>query len=336
MRSALILCGSLWVIAAAAWPEAAVRQAAKRPSAAEASRADARKRLVGTWKLVTIERFGPGGELLPPPLPPAFGSPNSIGFLVYDAAGYMGMTIMQSDRPRFAGTRPTAAEAKTAVLSYLSVCGTFSASDEGRVVTHHVQTSLNPNDAGTDQKNVFELSDNRLTLRSPRGADGIETRSAWERQPDSSTLTPLGRRLIGFWKQVGTERRTFDGRLFRSEPPRVGYLIFTAAGHMAVHLMDPGRKKYAAADPTPEEAQQTLSSYANYFGPYEVSDAESYEVTRQVGTINPTQGDQLALRRLTFVGNRVILKPPPAILDGQLVQGYVTWERVTPRVGSTP
>ena len=31
-----------------------------------------------------------------------------------------------------------------------------------------------------------------------------------------------------------------------------------------------------------------------------------------------------------------MLKPPPAILDGQLVQGYVTWERVTPPVGSTP
>ena len=104
-----------------------------------------------------------------------------------------------------------------------------------------------------------------------------------------------------------------------------------------MHLMDPGRKKYAAAEPTPEEAQQTLTSYANYFGPYEVSDTESYEVTRQIGTINPTAGDQLALRRLTFVSDkRVMLKPPPAVLDGQLVQGYVTWERVTPPVGSTP
>ena len=331
MRSALILCGAL-VAATAAWPQAAEPQPNKRQLTAEASGADARKLLVGTWKLVTIERFGPSGELLPPPLPPAFGSPNPIGFLVYDAAGYMGMTIMQRSRPRFAGARPTAAEAKSAVLSYLSVCGTFSVSD-GRVVTHHVQTSLNPNDSGTDQKNAFELSGNRLTLKSPRGADAIETRLAWERQADSTTLTPLRRRLVGFWKQVGTERRTLDGKLFRREPPRVGYLVFTAAGHMAVHLMDPGRKTYAAADPTPEEAQQALSSYANYFGPYEVSDTESYEVTQQIGTINPTPGDQLALRRLTFVGdNRVILKPPPAILDGQLVQGYVTWERVTPQV----
>lgn len=334
MRSALILCASLAVAAAAASPEAAGRQAATHaPAAAEASNADARKRLVGTWKLATIERVGPRGELLPPPPPPAFGSPSPIGFLVYDAAGFMGMTIMQRDRPRFAGARPTAAEAKSAVLSYLSVCGTFSVSDEGRAVTHHVLTSVNPNVAGTDQKSSFELSGNRLTLSSRAGTDGIETRLAWERQPDSSTLTPLRRRLIGFWKQIGTERRTLDGRLFRNEPPRIGYLIFTAAGHMAVHLMDPGRKKYAAADPTPEEAQQALGSYANYFGPYEVSDTESYEVTRQIGTINPTAGDQLALRRLTFVGdNRVILKPPPAILDGQLVQGYVSWERVTPPV----
>ena len=185
MRSALILCASLVVVAAAAWPEGAVHQVTKHARAAEASGADARKRLIGTWKLVTIERSGPNGGLLPPPPPPAFGSPNPIGFLVYDSAGYMGMTIMQSDRPRFAGARPTPAEAKTAVLSYLSVCGTFSVSDEGRAVTHHVQTSLNPNVAGTDQKNSFELSGNRLALTSRHGADGIETRLVWERQLDS-------------------------------------------------------------------------------------------------------------------------------------------------------
>ena len=82
--------------------------------------------------------------------------------------------------------------------------------------------------------------------------------------------------------------------------------------------------------------QSALSTYGSYFGPYEVNDKESYEVTRQAGGINPAQAGQLAVRFLGFVGNnRFIEKPPPTILDGQLVQGYLTWERVTPPVRST-
>ncbi len=331
MCRVLILLGSLAVLGA--WPETASPQAGKRPSA---SRADAKNRFVGTWKLMAIERFTPNGELLSPPAPPAFGSPNPTGFIVYDAAGYMGVTIMQSGRQKFAGGQPTVDEAKAALLSYTSYCGTFSVNDADGVVTHHIQTSLNPNNTGTDQRSSFQFSGDRLVLKPSRDADGIQAQLTWERVPDLAALTPIHRRLIGLWKQVSTERRTFDGRLVRTEPPRVGLLTFTAAGHMAVYVMDSGRKKYTAADPTPEEARQALNTYGSYFGPYEVSDKESYEVTRQVGAINPAQVGQLALRRLTFVGdNRVILKPPPAILDGQLVQGYVTWERVTPPVRST-
>ena len=343
MYRVLIFLGSLGVLAAAAWPEAAAPQTATRSSAIEESRADVRKRFVGTWKLVAIERFGPNGELLPALAPPAFGSPNPTGFLVYDAAGYMGVTIMQSGRQRFAGARPTPDEAKAALRSYTSYCGTFRVNDAAGVVTHHVQTSLNPNDTGKDQESVFEFSGNRLMLRPTQGVDGTQARLTWERGPDLTALTPLHRRLIGFWKMVSTERRTFDGTLVRTEPPRLGFLIFTPAAHMAVHVMNPGRQKYAAADPTPEEAQQALSTYGSYFGPYEVNDQESYEVTRQIGAINPAGVGQLALRRLEFVGdNRVMLKPPPRRLehyggapgDGRLVQGYITWERVTPSVGS--
>ena len=105
---------------------------------------------------------------------------------------------------------------------------------------------------------------------------------------------------------------------------------------MSVCVMNPGRKKYAAVEPTPEEAQSALSTYGSYFGPYEVNDKESYEATRQAGGTNPAQAGQLAVRYLGFDGDtRFIEKPPPAVLDGQLVQGYLTWERVTPPVRST-
>jgi hypothetical protein len=336
MHRFVVLLGSIGVLALPTWSEVAWSQTAGRSPRVQTVQADTQSQLVGTWKVMTIERFGANGERLPPPAAAAVGSPNPTGFLVYDAAGYVGITIAQRGRRPFAGARPTPEEAKAALLSYTAFCGTFRVNDADRTVTHHIQASLNPKDTGIDENSAFELSGNRLMLKPPKAADGTQVRWTWEREPDWTALTPLQRRLIGFWKQVGTERRRFDGTLVRTEPPRVGYLIFTQGGHMAVHLIDPGRKTYAAAEPTPEEAQQALSTYASYFGPYEVSDRESYEVTRQLGAINAPLAGQLALRRLEFVGeNRVMLKPPPALLDGQLVQGYVTWERVTPPVAPT-
>jgi hypothetical protein len=336
-RMRLILLGSLGVLSAAGWLNAASPTAARQSSATRAPGGDVKDRFAGTWKLVSIERLGPKGELLPASAPPAYGSPNPIGFIVYDPAGYMAVTIMQSGRRKYAGAQPTPEEAKAALLSYTSYFGTFSVNEADAVVTHHVQGSLNPNNTGTDQKRSFELSGNRLILKPPRRATGIQSRLTWERMPDVPKLTPTQRRLIGFWKQVSSDRRTFDGAPSRSNRPRIGFLIFTAAGHMAVHLMDPGRKKYAAAEPTPQEAHVALGTYGSaYFGPYSVNETERYEVTRQIGTINPAQVGMNAQRHLEFVGdNRLILKPPPEIVDGQFAQGYVTWERVTPPVGST-
>ena len=328
--------GGLGVLAGTAWLGALSLSAGQAP-AARAAGGDVRNRFVGSWKLAGVERVGPTGELLPPPPPPAFGSPNPTGVIVYDAAGHMAVTIMQNGRQKFAGAQPTPEEAKAALVSYTSYFGTFSVNEADGVVTHHVQGSLNPNLTDTDQKRSFDLSDSRLILKPPRGATGIQSRLVWERMPDLPKPTPTERRLIGFWKQVSTERRSFDGTLVRSNPPRIGFLIFTPAGHMAVHLMDSGRKKYAAAEPTPQEAQAALNTYGSaYFGPYAVNEKEQYEVTRQIGTINQAQVGMNAQRYLEFSGgNRLILKPPPDMLDGRFVQNYVTWERVTPAFRSS-
>src|SRR5437773_1775795 len=106
-------------------------------------------------------------------------------------------------------------------------------------------------------------------------------------------------------------------------PGEPGVPALSGRAHRPVRssTASPGRKKYAAVEPTPEEAHRALTTYGSYFGPYEVNDRESYEVTRQAGGMNPAQAGQLAVRFLGFVGNnRFIEKAPPAILDGQLVQ----------------
>jgi hypothetical protein len=162
MRKLLILFGSFAVLVAPVSPVAVWSAAQSSP--ARGAEGDAKSRIAGTWKLLTIERLGPDGVVLAPAAPPAFGSPNPVGFIVYDAAGYMGVTIMQSGRQKFRGAEPTPEEAKAALLSFTSYFGTFSVNEAEGTVTHHVQGSLNPNNTGTDLKRAFELAGNRVVL----------------------------------------------------------------------------------------------------------------------------------------------------------------------------
>jgi hypothetical protein len=154
----------------------------------------------------------------------------------------------------------------------------------------------------------------------------------WQRVPDLPTLTPSQRRIVGFWKQVGSERRTFEGKLLSSNSVRSGFLIFTASGYVAAHLMDPNRRKYAAEQPTPEEALEALKTYgpSAYFGPFTLREDERLEVLLQIGSINPGLVGTEERRHYEFVGdNRLILKPPPVTESGQKVQAVAIWERVS-------
>ena len=296
-------------------------------------------RLAGTWKLVSVERLGPKGDILPAPAPPAFGSVNPVGILLYDPNGYMGVTIMQSGRQKYAGAEPTPDEAKAALASYVAYFGKFSVDEAGGIVTHHVQGSLNPS-MEAEQRRSFEIAGNRLTLKTPPSSTGIQARLIWERVPDLRQLTAEHRRFVGFWKPVTTESRTAGGRLLPREarPERTGFLIYTAAGYMAVHLMDSGRPRYKGSQPTPEEAHMAIRTYGSaYFGPYTIHQAEGYVVHHQLGMINPGGGVGTdTIRGYRFEGdNRLILMPPKQSVNGETVQRFVTWERVTPRLSSS-
>jgi hypothetical protein len=249
----------------------------------------------------------------------------------------MGVTIMQSGRQKYAGAEPTPDEARAALASYVAYFGTFSVDAAAGVVTHHVQGSLNPS-MGPEQRRSYQLSGTQLTLKTPPSPAGIQSRLIWERVPDLAQPTAEHHRFIGFWKPVTTERRTADGRLLPPEPrpARVGFLIYTAAGY--VHLMDPGRPAYAGPQPTPAEAQMALRSYGSaYFGPYTIHQPKGYVVHHQLGMINPGGGVGTdTIRGYRFEGdNRLVLMPPKQTVNGQAVQSFVTWERVTPRMRSS-
>ncbi len=296
-------------------PAAQSQPAGGRPVATKAQ-------FVGTWKLVSIERRTAKGELIPPT------GPSSIGFIMYDPAGYMGVTIMPGGRKPYAGEQPTPAEARAAVATYTSYYGTYTVDGAAGFVTHHLQGSLNPNMA-PDQKRFFELSGNRITLKPPAAADGSQSRLTWEKVPDLPNMTPAHRRFVGFWKLISNERRNMKGQLVSSNPGQTGYIIYSASGQMAVHMKQPDRKPYAGATPTPDEALAALGTYTSYFGPTTLHEPERYIVHHRIGIVNPGQIGTDAQRFYEFSGRRLMLKPPVATVDGQQVQGTITWEKVS-------
>src|SRR5262245_66481452 len=64
-------------------------------------------RFVGTWKLVSIETRNAKGEVVPPA---AGANQNRTGYIIYDDAGYMAVTIMPLGRKKAAGAQMTRSE----------------------------------------------------------------------------------------------------------------------------------------------------------------------------------------------------------------------------------
>ncbi|PYR20424.1 MAG: hypothetical protein DMF94_11920 [Acidobacteria bacterium] len=323
----IVLAG---VVAFCEFPTAAAQgNAPNRPSATRTStRPSPKDRFVGTWKLVNTEQRNARGEVIPP-ASAAPGNPNRTGYIIYDPTGYMAVSIMPVGRTKYVGAQPTDDEAKAAITGYAAYFGTFSVNEAEGIVTHHLQGSLNPGMA-PDQKRFFEFSGKRLSLKPPRASNGNQSRLTWERIPDLPNPTAEHRRFFGFFKLVSNERRNEKGELVLTNPGQRGYIIYTPAGFMMVHMVQPDRKPYSGAQPTPEEARQALRTYTNYFGPFYIHETDGYVVHDQVGTLNMGRNGPNPLQRFyQLSGTRLMLKPPATFTpDGHTVQGTITWEHV--------
>ena len=208
-------------------------------SPASAQGRNLKDRFVGTWKLVSIETRNAKGEVVPPAA--GAGNQNRTGYIVYDDAGYMAVTIMPLGRKKNAGAQQTDEEALAALAGYTGYFGTFTINDKEQYVTHHLEGSVNPG-MERDQKRFFEMSGNRLTLKPPPGANGNQQRLTWERMPDVANLTAEHKKFVGFWKLISNERRNDKGEVLGTNPGQTGYIIYTAAGFMTVHMVQPDRK----------------------------------------------------------------------------------------------
>ena len=287
----------------------------------------ANNRFAGIWKLIGQETRDGRGQIVPPG--PNANNTGRLGYIAYDPAGYMGVTIQSPNRPTFAGRQATPQEARAAMASYTSYWGSFAVNEATSVVTHQTFGALSTAMSGTNQVRGFTIAGNRLTLRPPAAANGNQSSLTWERVPDLPNLTPTHRKLIGFWKLISMESRNAKGELLSSSPGMTGFIVYTASGHVMVHMMQPYRRRNAGPSPTPEETMAAYRGYTSYFGPYTVNESEKYVVHHLAGTINSGLVGSDFQRFIEFSGKRLILKPPVTKRGDGEVQMAITWERLS-------
>ncbi|MEE2636547.1 MAG: lipocalin-like domain-containing protein [Acidobacteriota bacterium] len=297
--------------------------------------------VVGAWELVSVEQRDATGDLLPPPEAPAFGAAGAMGLLVCDATGHLGLAIMQEGRPSYED--PTPEEALVDLEGYTGIFGTYTVNETEGALNVHVQGSRDPRLTGTEQVWLATREGDRLTLELSVNESGTRPTLEWDRVPEMAELTPIHQRVIGFWEHVPNDGAGAD------EPPlRAGFIIYTAAGRMMVHLMSPTRDTYSSDGPTPDEAQSAVSTYTSYFGPYSLDEAGRYLVHHRVAhTLN--LADRPPAERRTGVGtdaqrfyelvdDTMVLRflstagvvAAPASGDATEWGGMITWRRLGP------
>jgi len=118
--------------------------------------------LVGSWRLMSFEMRDTNGNISYP-----WGK-DTQGYLMYNADGYMSVTVMSSNRLKFSSADVkggTTEEKVAAADTYVSYCGTYEI--QQNTVIHHIELSFFPNWIGVDQKRMLSLEGDHLSLIIP-------------------------------------------------------------------------------------------------------------------------------------------------------------------------
>jgi hypothetical protein len=136
------------------------------------------KELVGMWTLVSVTLEQDGKEI------DMYGA-NPQGQAIFAPNGRFSIMFIRPDVPKFASANReagTSEENKAAVNGSIAYFGTYSVSETDKVILYHLEGSTFPNWRGVDQKRLFKLSGDELTLTNPNPSTGSGTGySVWRR-----------------------------------------------------------------------------------------------------------------------------------------------------------
>jgi hypothetical protein len=122
--------------------------------------AEPAKAIHGAWRLLSIEDQRANGEII------YWMGPKPYGLIIYDPSGYMSVQFMRDPRPVFTTkySQATPEEVRNAYQGYFAYFGTYEVNSEKRLITHHLQGSLRPEEVGIDYDRFFRIEDDRLIL----------------------------------------------------------------------------------------------------------------------------------------------------------------------------
>jgi hypothetical protein len=119
------------------------------------------KKLVGAWRLVSVE----GAD-------PTFGYDHPMGLIIYDRSGWMAVQIaVKGDRKPFVnGPNSGTLEEKAAAFdSYFLYYGTYTLDSKAQTVTHHIEGASYPGGPGRNIVRWFEFQGEDRLLLIPKG-----------------------------------------------------------------------------------------------------------------------------------------------------------------------
>ncbi len=271
--------------------------------------------LVGTWRLVSLER-AEGNQ----PLAPV---PNPAGILIQDDAGHAIEVVTQTGRP-------ASLDPAEQMMTYHASWGTFVVDASRSTATYHIAGDLNPGRKDQRLVRAFERRDAQLVL-TEAGADGRPaSRTTWQRIPELEALPAYQEPIVGFWQWTGAGLFNASGVNVREASRDPSVIVYTPTGHMAVlYLPPPGRKPFAGPVPTVDDARAALQGSVSYFGTYIVQPKSRAVFHYQLGAVTPAAVGGSFMRNFEMAGAQVTLLFPPTTVNGEQVRNTLTLKRLS-------
>ena len=288
--------------------------AASGPAMASQAPAAGARALVGTWRLVSVER-AEGNQ-------PLASVPNPIGILIQDARGNVIEIVTRAGRA-------ASIDVVEQFMTYQAFWGTYS-SDAGRsTITYRINGDLDPGRTGQQMMRSYERKGDQLVLTQSSSAIAPASRTAWARVAELEALPDYQREAVGFWQWVSAGLVNASGAMVRPASRDASVIVYTPTGLMAVlYLPPPGRKPFAGARPTVEEARAAIQGAPTYFGPYIVQPKSGSVTHYQIAIPNPGATGNSLQRNFEVRGSELILTFPPTTLNGQQVRNVIHLKRL--------
>jgi hypothetical protein len=132
-------------------------------------------------------------------------------------------------------------------------------------------------------------------------------------------MTLQNKSVVGVWRLVATNATDPDGRQVGVPfgPRGMGLLTLTSDGRMMSVLVD-GRASLPEGTPR---------QYSSYCGNYTFDGSTLTTIVD--ANCDPVRFSAPQIRKVRFEGERMVLQPPPAEVNGAKVTRELAWERIT-------